>query len=121
MPRVVDTSVLYASFDRSDARHARAIRDLAAPDALILPREILTETIALIQRRAGFPAASAALDRLLSLDQVRVADPVPLEGAAAVFREGEGRLSLPDAVVVQTCRLLGATPLAYDRNIMGAV
>jgi 5'-methylthioadenosine phosphorylase len=73
--RVADTSALYPVFDGDDAHHAQAREDLADPAPVVVPSEILVETINLIEYRFGFSPASTALERLLAKPHVSVADP----------------------------------------------
>lgn len=120
MTRVADTSVLYAVFDDADAHASRARSDLALPEPIAVPTEILVETTDLLDRRCGRKAAEAALAALLSLPHVRVADQVEIEAVKAIHAASRGKLSLADSIVVQTCRVLGAAPLAYDADISRA-
>lgn len=117
--RVADTSVLYAAFSVEDAHHDRARRDLEDPTPVLLPTEILAETIDLIAYRFGRPAARAALRALLSLPHVRIAERVAIEPVRTVY-ESNPSLSLADAFVVQTCRATGGTPLTYDARLRRA-
>lgn len=121
MTRVADTNVLYALFDEDDAHHDGA-RDLVAdPEPVEIPREVLVETVDLIAYRATFAAASRALVWLLERGNLRVAEPVHVPAVRDLYEEARGKLSLADAVVVQTCRALGAQPLAYDQEIVDRV
>lgn len=121
MVRVADTSVLYAVLDEDDDHHDQAVGDLEDPEPILVPREILVETVDLVRHRADAGAASAALDDLLALPHVSVAEPVHVEAVQAVFDEAAGDLSLADAVVVQTCLARGADPLAYDEDVRAAL
>lgn len=120
MTRVADTSVLYALVDGDDDHHGAAREALADPDPVLVPTEILVETHWTVGRRLGSDAARAALEDLLATPHVAVADPVHFEAVWRVFDEADGALSLADAFVVQTCRALGAEPLAFDADIVEA-
>lgn len=115
--RVADSSALYAAFVAEDHHHERARAELADAEPVVVPREILVETVDLLAFRFGHARGASALDALLELPHVRPAEPVPLEGIVAEHRAAAGKLSLADAVVVQTCRALGASPLTFDREI----
>jgi len=119
--RVADTSALYALFNEGDRHHARASAAMESPEPIVVPREILTETIDLIGYRKGWPHARKALASLLALPHVRPAEPVNLDAVVAVYEAGGGDLSLADAVVVQTCRVLAAEPLTFDADIVAAL
>jgi len=114
--RVADTSALYALFSEDDQFHERAMKDVSAPEPIVVPSEILVETIDLLAYRFGPSAGRKALDSLLELPHVRVAEKVELSAVGEIY--GRGKLSLADAFAVQTCVALGAEVLAYDRRIV---
>lgn len=115
--RVADTSALYPLFDEDDGHHERARRALGNPEPIAVPSEILVETVNLIEYRFGWQAAKRSAASLLDKPHVSRADPVPVEGVRQAFEAAEGELSLADAVVVQSCRMQGAQPLAFDEAI----
>lgn len=117
MTRVADTSALYALFDEDDAHHDRAKAALEDPEPVAVPTEVLVETVDLVEYRSTPETARAALAWLLERPNVRIADPVHVPAVREVHEDGAGELSLADAFVVQTCRALGADPLAFDEGI----
>jgi len=116
--RVADTSVLYALFSEADRFHRRAREDIADPEPVVVPTEVLVETIDLLAYRFGFPAGRKALDFLVGLPHIGIADKVDVAAVRAVHRGARGRLSLADSFVVQTCLALGAEAFAYDQGIV---
>lgn len=118
--RVADTSALYALFNEADAHHRDARKAVADPEPIALPTEILVETIGVVEYRIGWDAAAAALEDLRRTPHLRLAERVDPDAVARVFLGSGGKLSLADAVVVQTCRALAAKPLAFDRDILAA-
>ncbi len=114
--RVADTSALYALFSEDDRFHKRALKDVSAPEPIVVPSEILVETIDLLAYRFGRSAGRKALDSLFQLPHVSVAEKVELSAVGEIY--SRGKLSLADAFVVQTCVALGAEVLAYDRRIV---
>ncbi len=118
MTRVADTSALYALFSEEDRFHERAVEGVGDPDPIVVPTEILAETIDLLTYRFGFVAGRRALDFLLGLPHVGIAEKVEVAAVRAIYRAARGRLSLADSFVVQTCLALGGEPLAYDRQIL---
>ena len=119
MTRVADTSVLYALFSDADRFHERAVKDVGDPDPIVVPTEVLVETIDLLTYRFGFHAGRRALEFLLELPHVGLAEKVEVAAVRAVYEAAKGRLSLADSFVVQTCLTLGTGALAYDRQIVG--
>lgn len=88
------------------------------PEPIRIPRPVLAETIDLVADRADEGTASRALDWLLDRPNVTIADTVHVPAVRDIYHEAEGTLSLTDAFVVQTCRALGADPLANDERIV---
>ena len=117
--RVADSSFLYALFSREDALHARAVRAGGEVESLLIPAEILSETLALIHYRQGFYAARAAGEWVRAQDIVEIgmSTRATLDGAWQEYRAAAGRLSYPNSVVVSWCRSVGARPLAFDTHM----
>ena len=118
MTRVADTSALYALFSEADRFHGRAVHDVGDPDPIVVPTEVLVETIDLLTYHFGFGAGRSALDFLVGLPHVGIAEKVEVAAVRAIYRAARGRLSLVDSFVVQTCLALGAEALAYDERIL---
>lgn len=118
--RVADTSFLYALFSKSDVFHGKARKGALAADTILIPSEIFSETLALIQYRIGFSAARNAGTWLRSQRKVQILGPSRslLDQAWGIFRSARGRLSCPDAFVLAWCRDRRATPLAFDQAIL---
>ena len=120
--KVADTSFLYALFSDTDTFHSDALEAARSNLSIVLPAEILSETLALIQYRQDFEAALRAGKWIRQQDAFRIP---PAEESFAdvvwkVFESSRGRLSFPDSVVVAWCRALKAKPLAYDDEIKKA-
>lgn len=121
MPRVADTSALYAVFDSDDKHHDEAREILGDPTPVEIPSEILVETVNLLGYRFTWENACRALESLLAKPHISVAQPIPFGGVREVFQAAQGTLSLADAVVVQTVRALGAEAWTYDGEIKARV
>ncbi len=125
--RVGDSSALYAAFVASDAHHAKAAAGLAAKEPIVIPAEILAETMGLLQRRIGYAAALEAKGFLQSLPHVEVQPTWDdfyeniLAEANRVFDTSKGQLSYPDAIVVAWCKMRKYKPFAFDHAILDAV
>lgn len=123
--RVADTSALYALLSVRDTHHAEARRAFADPEPVLVPSEIWTETLALVQYRHGHAEAIRAGEALRRLPHLEI-QPTPddpfddLQSAAAKIHQGEERLSLPDAIVVAWCRRRRLTPIAFDAALVDA-
>lgn len=55
--RIADTSLLYALFSKDDVHHKEAKERFKVPDPILIPAEIWSETISLIQYRQGYDMA----------------------------------------------------------------
>lgn len=113
--------MLYAFALADDAHHARAVKDVSAPEPIVVPVPILVETGDLLAYRHGWGVAVRTLAALLDLPHVAAAESVPFAAVQRIHAFSKGKLSLADAFVVQTCLALGADPLSYDTNIQRAL
>lgn len=118
--RIADTSALYAFFHEADPHHAEAVERVASDEPILVPTEILVETIDLIAYRFGHAAGRKALGDLMRLPHVALAERVHLEPVRALHEASKGKLSLADAFVVQTCRVTGASAFSFDREVLKA-
>ena len=118
--RIADTSAIIALFSALDAHHTKAKQAFADPDPILVPTEILVECIHIISRRAGRTAGVRVLQELLALPNVRPSEGVPFEGVRASFEQSDGRLSLADCFVVQSCIAFGAAPITFDKALKRA-
>lgn len=121
--RIADTSCLYGAFFPEDAHFERARAALQDPEPIVIPAEILAETVGLIQLRHDFAAALAAGRYLRAMRHARVdgASPALLAAAWEAFEQSRGKLSLPDAIVVAWCGAEGASALTFDEEILRRV
>lgn len=99
----VDTSALYAIFDRDDSGHGAAADGWSAlargRRPLVTSNYILLETTALLQRRLGLAAVHDLEDRILPLLTVRwVTEPLHRRAAARLRRLDRREVSLVDCV-----------------------
>ncbi len=120
---MADTSFLYALFSEEDVFHRDAVRDAARYKSILIPPEIFSETMALVQYSQGFETAAKSGEWLRGQRGIRIPPPgeAYLRRAWRVFLASRGSLSYPDAVVVAWCRALRAAPLSYDEDITAAV
>ena len=118
----LDTSGLYAVFDRDDMNHARArtawedwLREGAS---LLTNNYVLVETAALLQHRIGLAAVRALHEEVMPLLQVDwVSKERHQAGMEAVFTAGRKKLSLVDCVSFQTMRNRGVrTAFSFDAH-----
>jgi predicted nucleic acid-binding protein len=125
--KVADTSALYALFLENDAHHAQATAQLVTGEPIVVPSEILTETIGLIQLRLG-PAPAVAASRFLTVTPCLEIQPTPDDPwdnlqreARDCFEQGRGQLSQADAIVIAWCRKRNLEPWSYDRELVAAI
>lgn len=116
----VDTSGVYAVFDRDDANHAAAkdawttlVRESAQ---LLTTNYVLVETTALLQHRLGMAAVRSLYDDVVPLIQVDwITEQGHRRGVEALLAAGRKKLSLVDCVSFQTMRELGVrTAFCFD-------
>jgi predicted nucleic acid-binding protein len=108
----LDTSGLYAVFDRDDDNHSKAnaaweewLRD---GTVLLTNNYVLLETTALLQHRIGVAAVRALYEEVTPLLQVDwVSEERHRAGMEAVLAAARKKLSLVDCVSFQTMRNRG--------------
>lgn len=120
--RVADTSALYAVFVAGDAHHEAAREHIADPDPILVPAEVLGETLSLLHFRHGHAFARACGKALRALPHLEV-QPTPddpWDDLLARTWETFGatpRLSYVDCVVVAWCLRRGLDPWTYDKDL----
>jgi len=113
---VVDTGVLLAVADGSDADHDRCDDLLSSyrPQDLIVPTTVIVECSWLVEDRLG-PAAEAAFQRSLASGELTRADLQDADWARAlelIETYADLALGLVDASIVALAERLGITTLA---------
>jgi len=119
-----DTSFFYATIDRRDENHSRAIEILQdleeEPRVLATTWEVVSETLTLLRYRRNHRAAIEFLDHVKPLLQiVPIGDGVRTEAERVFRRFGQDhRLSFCDAVTfVVVTTILGNPPcLSFDED-----
>ena len=118
----LDTSGLYAVFDRDDANHPRAkeawVALLEENAVLLTNNYVLLETAALLQHRLGMAAVRSLHEDVTPLLQIDwITEEQHRAGLEAVLAAGRKRLSLVDCVSFQTMRARGIrTAFCFDAH-----
>ncbi|MER5646807.1 PIN domain-containing protein [Streptosporangium sp. NPDC002524] len=122
---LLDTGVLYAAIDRSDAHHEVSARLLSTlPDRLLLPVTVLTETSWHVERNLGAKSEAAFLTSVargeLELVDLTVED---VDRTAQLIETYDDlRLGLVDASVIALAERLEISKVAtIDRRHFTAV
>ena len=108
----VDTSGLYAVFDRDDANHSKSraawTQWLREGEVLVTNNYVLLEITALLQHRLGLAAVRALYEDVVPVLQVDwVSEEQHSAGAGAMLAAARRKLSLVDCVSFQTMRQHG--------------
>ena len=118
----LDTSGLYAVFDRDDANHSQAktawAEWLREGTVLLTNNYVLLETTALLQHRIGIAAVRALHEDVTPLLQVDwVTEERHRAGMEAVLAAARRNLSLVDCISFQTMRARGVrTAFSFDAH-----
>lgn len=116
----LDTSALYAVFDRDDENHEAAGRRwealLAADDRLITHNYVVLELTALLQHRLGMEAARDLVVEILPVCTVQwVSEAIHAQALHYLLATGKRRLSLTDCVSFEMMRRNGCDrAFAFD-------
>jgi predicted nucleic acid-binding protein len=110
----LDTSGIYAAIDSLDPHHAQAAKTFVeitqSEERLVTTNYVVTELIALTQRRIGHKAVRAITEALLSAVDVALVDESLHEAAMNLFlAESRRHLSLVDCSSVVYMRRNGIT------------
>lgn len=116
---IVDTGVLYALADRSDAAHSAAVDIFKNSDHRVVPEAVIVQTDYLIQMRLGIDAELAFLDALvdgsIAVEPTTRDDRVRAAQLARTYRDS--RIGYVDAIIVAMAeRLREHTIATLDRR-----
>jgi predicted nucleic acid-binding protein len=118
----LDTSGLYAVFDRDDANHSIASEAwaewLREGAVLLTNNYVLLETTALLQYRIGIAAVRALYEEVVPLLQIDwITGEQHRAGMEAVLAAARKKLSLVDCISFQTMRARGVrTAFCFDAH-----
>jgi predicted nucleic acid-binding protein len=118
----LDTSGLYAVFDRDDANHSKAreawAQWLREGAVLLTNNYVLLETAALLQCRIGVAASRALYEEVVPLLQIDwITGEQHRAGMEAVLAAAQKKLSLVDCVSFQAMRARGVrTAFCFDAH-----
>ena len=120
MAVVVDTSVLYALVDASDAAHQRAVEALGSEvEAVIVPQATLPEVCYLIGSRLGAVREGEFVRHLTASDwRLEPLTDADLPRVSALMHEyADAKLGFVDASVVAVAERIGVTRIyTLDRR-----
>ena len=120
---IVDTSALFALLDRDDqysADAARAWGELVDAD-LVVHGYAVTETLAVVRSRLGWPGVTAVIDDLLPRLRLAMVERHIHEIALSEYRSLAGGTSFVDRVTIAFAREKGISRcFAYDADLAAA-
>ena len=110
----IDTSALYAVFDRDDQNHSDAARRwealLKSDSRLITHNYVVLELTALLRSRLGMEAVRDLTVEVLPVLSVQwVSETIHAQGVHAMLAAGRRKLSLTDCVSFEIMRRNGCT------------
>ena len=120
----VDTSAILAILDEAEPNHLLADqiwqRLLDENDELFSTNYIVTEAVAVLQRRSGMPVIRAFIEQMVPVFQLEWIDrPVHMVAAQAFLLANRRQLSLVDCVSFVTMnRLAITTAFAFDQHFV---
>lgn len=117
MSRVIDTSVVMTLFDEEDPRRDEVLDLLGLPEPILVPPEVVTETLGIVHARMGYEVSEAIWEDLGELGNIVFLNSTAQEHVGPIFQAGAGALSWTDAAVVAHCLREDAEPLCYDPDI----
>lgn len=120
--RLADSSFLVALFVSGDRNSAAAEREAARPDPILVPSEVLGETLGVLQKRKGIDFARLVKDWMDSKPhfQYVFTQRAHFDVASRMFRKSTHRVNYVDAVVIAWAWATGAAILSYDDDLLTA-
>jgi predicted nucleic acid-binding protein len=118
---VLDTDVVIAALDRSDANHgpaARSVKRMAGQGTLLL-LSLVNYAEALVRPAEDPDAMRAAVEAIAAIG-IELVPPTALIARDAARLRGSG-ISLPDGFALATARARGAAVASFDRRVRRAV
>lgn len=121
--RLADSSFLYALFLTGDPNSQRAEREAAVNEPILVPSEVLAETLGVLARRKGIDFARMAKHWLESKPHFQMAftQRQHYDIATRFFARPPERLNYVDALLVAWARVSGARLVTYDEGLARAV
>lgn len=114
-PVLLDTGILYAYYDRSDAWHARAVRVIDDhPRGLVIPAPVLPEADHLLHYRIGRSARLLLYRSVIEGDYLVADLPVDRFGRVLELNQRFASLDLGfvDAAIVAIAEMMGVRRIA---------
>ena len=106
-PIIADTSALVSLIIPSDVNHAEAVKEatrlLSADRLIVLPSEVLAETVNILGKKFGHEVATQAGRKFLDFEgqfAVTLTDADQLRFALDLFEKQKGSVSFTDCVVM---------------------
>jgi predicted nucleic acid-binding protein len=118
----LDTSAIYALFDRDDSNHSRARtiwrKLLESGAGMTTTNYVLVEAFALVQHRLGLAAARALREDFLPVVSIAwIGESTHRAAMDALLTSGRRTLSLVDCASFEVMRQLGIkSAFAFDRH-----
>ena len=94
---------------------------MSDPEPILVPPEVLGETLGVIQRRRGRAVAREIWSHLRTLPHLRFADTSDHGRVRPLFERDGADLTWVDSCVVAWARKLGCAALCFDPDITRAV
>lgn len=124
MKTLLDTSAVVPFLDRTDPDHERCVDAVVSvePDDLVTHSYLVSEGIAVVQRRLGLAAAKSALRDLFSAMHVHwIDEALHAESVRMFLSQSRSRLSFCDQTSFALMRREGITrAIALDRDFARA-
>ncbi len=114
---VVDSSFLVALFLPYDINHEKAVDEFSKAESLVIPYEILMETLTVLLYKEGIEFVREVYDLIESADIFIVFKSRKYaESALDMFLNQTDRLSIFDCMAISLAKVLKQELLSFDRN-----
>lgn len=121
--RIADSSFLVALFLSGDRNYHDAEREAELSDPILIPSEVLSETLGVFQRRKGIDFARLIkqwVDRQPHF-QIGFTERLHYDTASVIFAKSSERVDYVDSLVIAWSLARGAPVITYDEDLKKAV
>jgi predicted nucleic acid-binding protein len=99
---VLDSSVLISFFSPEEELHLQARKILKANDLILIPDQVVSETVTVLKSRKNFSAATKCIDFITNTEGIEIfhIDPITFSKSLNHFKINKNKLSLVDTILL---------------------
>lgn len=120
--KILDTSFIVSLFLLQDSNHQNAIElfEKNIDEQLLLPEQVLQETLTVTLYKAGIEKCKKVYERLTSNEQISLVrfTQTEIDEITNIFLAQSGKLSFPDFSVIYLSKKSKSKILSFDKDLL---